>query len=173
MEYIREALERQEAALRLLLTGWRSRAEQAPPEASGGETRRTAAGQARQIPAAASGGVFQIGEAAYPETAPAGELRRALFRRSEARRQAAGIPGLAGPRDPSARPAGERTDGLGRVRTEDRRPRPAGEAGGAEEVLTVRTAGPAAGGEHTEAKDLSRAFQRDARRYDGGFRLYD
>ena len=95
MEYIREVLERQEAALRRLLLGRREgetgaeRTEEAARRAGREDTGREAAGR---VPAA-------------QET-----LRQALERRSAERRaEMAGGPGLAGPGTAPVPPAGQET----------------------------------------------------------------
>ena len=194
MEYIREVLERQEAALRRLLLGRREgetgaeRTEETARRAGREDTGREAAGR---IPAA-------------QET-----LRQALERRSAERRaEMAGGPGLAGPGTAPVPPAGQETGERPPIRREtgpaaetaargagwaairrgagaeagrggrrdDKAPvrREAGmeaaaAAGEAVSVREFREGSPSGGG---EAKALSRAFQRDARRYDGAFRLY-
>ena len=193
MEYIREVLERQEAALRRLLLGRREgetgaeRTEEAARRTGREDTGREAAGR---IPAA-------------QET-----LRQAVERRSADRRaEMAGGPGLAGPGTAPVPPAGQETGERLPIRREagsaaETAARGAGwtairrgagaetrrggrrddeasvrreagtEAAAAGEAVTVREfreGSPPGGG---EAKALSRAFQRDARRYDGAFRLY-
>ena len=193
MEYIREVLERQEAALRRLLLGRREgetgaeRTAETARRAGRKDTGREAAGR---IPAAQEA------------------LRQALERRSAERRaEMAGGPGLAGPGTAPVPPAGQETGERPPIRGEagpaaetaargagwaairrgagaeprrgGRRDREAPvrreagpEAAAAGEAVSVREfreGSPSGGG---EAKALSRAFQRDARRYDGAFRLY-
>ena len=193
MEYIREVLERQEAALRRLLLGRRE-----------GET-----GAERTAETARRAGRENTGREAAGRIPAAQEtLRQALERRSAERRaEMAGGPGLAGPGTAPVPPAGQETGerlpirreagpaaetaargagwaairrGAGAEtrrggRRDDKAPvrREAGtEAAAAGEAVSVREfreGSPSGGG---EAKALSRAFQRDARRYDGAFRLY-
>lgn len=193
MEYIREVLERQEAALRRLLLGRRE-----------GET-----GAERTAETARRAGRENTGREAAGRIPAAQEtLRQALERRSAERRaEMAGGPGLAGPGTAPVPPAGQETGERPPIRREtgpaaetaargagwaairrgagaetrrggrrdDKAPvrREAGtEAAAAGEAVSVREfreGSPSGGG---EAKALSRAFQRDARRYDGAFRLY-
>ena len=87
-------------------------------------------------------------------------LDQALLRRSAMRRSATGDPELAGA-------------GIPAVLLEAGRTAPAPPAAEAADLLTISAESRwRDGGGGAEAKALSRAFQRDARRYDGGFRLY-
>ena len=82
------------------------------------------------------------------------------------------LEGVAGPGDTSVRSAGRRAAGAGGLAGSGfNPPADAGRAPGGR--LSAWESLPAAGGEAAGAKALSRAFQKDARRYDGGFRLYD
>lgn len=143
MDYIREELLRQQAALTALLLG--KAAEEEPMgdgETAGGEwTVETAV---RKSPAAA---------AAELETENA---RRPGAAGTEEAILLAGTLGRGG--DAPAREMGGGLD-------MDRLAEPGGERM-VTEVLWADTGG------MSDAKALSRTFQRDARRYDGGFRLY-
>ena len=184
MEYIRETLERQQAALRRLLLGERTggspeagreappAGDRLPPQGS-----RTEQGAVRGLAAQEKAELRRGSGASADESgrAPPGEretrasaqgpeawemLDQALLRRSAMRRSATGDPELAGAGIPAVPPEAGRTA-------------PAPPAAEAAELLTI-SAGSRwrDGGGGAGAKALSRAFQRDARRYDGGFRLY-
>ena len=182
MEYIREMLLRQRTALaRLMLGGAAEEASEiasapaarqdraAPAERGAGRSEMAAGGrEARRSGQQSAAAAHTSGEFAWQgET-----LRQALARKSAAGRQAAGIPGVAGTRDTSVRSAGRRAAGAGGLAGSGfNPPADAGRAPGGR--LSAWESLPAAGGEAAGAKALSRAFQQDARRYDGGFRLYD
>ena len=181
MEYIREMLLRQRTALaRLMLGGAAEEASEtasapaarqdraAPAERGAGRSEMAAGGREARRSGQQSAAARTSGEFAWQgET-----LRQALARKSAAGRQAAGIPGVAGTRDTSVRSAGRRAAGVGGLAGSGfNPPADAGRAPGGR--LSAWENLPAAGGEAAGAKALSRAFQQDARRYDGGFRLYD
>ena len=183
MEYIREMLLRQRTALARLMLGGvaeetsetasapaADRREAAVPMDRGTGPSEMAAGgrEARRSGQQSAAAAHTSGEFAWQgET-----LRQALARKSAAGRQAAGIPGVAGTRDTSVRSAGRRAAGAGGLAGSGfNPPADAGRAPGGR--LSAWESLPAAGGEAAGAKALSRAFQQDARRYDGGFRLYD
>ena len=181
MEYIREMLLRQRTALaRLMLGGAAEEASEtasapaarqnraAPAERGAGRSEMAAGGREARRSGQQSAAARTSGEFAWQgET-----LRQALARKSAAGRQAAGIPGVAGTRDTSVRSAGRRAAGAGGLAGSGfNPPADAGRAPGGR--LSAWESLPAAGGEAAGAKALSRAFQKDARRYDGGFRLYD
>ena len=143
MDYIREELLRQQAALASLLLG--KAAEEEPvgdEETAGGEW--SAGVTARKSPAAAAA-ELEMENARRPGAAGTEEailLVGTLGRGGDA-------------------PARETGGGLGTDSL--------AESGGERmvtEVLWADTGG------MSDAKALSRTFQRDARRYDGGFRLY-
>ena len=197
MEYIREVLLRQRAAWqRLVLGGGRM---ETVPEGAADTRRRTD----REIPEGAADrfALSEGVTAAEPDaagTVPAesgwGEpgwsagigtemgrgtqswrtLERELARKSAERREAAGADGLTSRRAPSDAGFAGRGAGLGGVRQAER---PDGqefrmlEAELPGRTLEIRRA--ASGGGADGAKTMSRIFQRDARRYDGGFRLYE
>ena len=151
MDYIREELLRQRTALSALLLGGEEREEQ--------ETVRTPAAD-REFPATAAGRgpEWVRTEETLPvegavSAAGGGALRRHLAQRSRALRAA--ILGTA-----EAAGAAVPVDGGGSWTVDG------GENG--ENAETVGR-GPEVGG---LSGALSRAFQRDARRYDGGFSLY-
>ena len=178
MEYIREELLRQQAALGRLLLG-----APAPEE-------ETAPGREAPARDGAPGGAASPGAGERPETAPAARTAAASPR---ARAGHGGdVPGAEGPeRDgPGFGEAwGEAPPPTaGRGAGEDRQPLPAasgwgwappagrgpdwtGAPGEGAAVLVTEVARPAPR-EGGGARELSRVFQRDARRYDGGFRLY-
>ena len=184
MEYIRETLERQQAALRRLLLGERtggspeagreapSAGDRLPPQESRTEQRAF-----RELAAQETAELRRGSEASADESRRAlpGEretrasaqvpeawemLDQALLRRSAMRRSATGDPELAGTGIPAVPPEAGRTA-------------PVPPAAEAADLLTISAESRwRDGGGGAEAKALSRAFQRDARRYDGGFRLY-
>lgn len=186
MEYIREMLLRQRTALARLMLGGAAeetsetasaqaadrREAAVPAERGTGRSEMAAGGREVRRSAAADAGEGSAADTA----APAGEtLRQALARKSAARQRAAAS-GLAG--------AGETALPLPTYRRqaaggEGRSPGGAGSAwpGGDEGAETagvlweVQRQGETGTGD--SAKALSRTFQRDARRYDGGFQLYD
>lgn len=184
MEYIREMLLRQRTALaRLALGGGgKETGETAPVPApaqlreadlAGGRTSGEAGTAGGQNPARRTDGQREMAIPAAGASPAAGEtLRQALARKSAARRAAAPF-GLAGTGE-SALPGryqmgsgGETvlSGGNGGINL-------AGEAAGTVALAPERRRpGEAEAGE--SARALSRTFQRDARRYDGGFRLYD
>ena len=185
MEYIREMLLRQRTALaRLLLGGapeemaetasapaavWQK--EMAREEQGTGSVEATSAGQGARRRVAAGAAE----ESAADTSALAGEtLRQELSRKSAARERAVlSSPAGAGetvlPPASYRRSAGEESGSAGRTGVTwiggDGETEP---AGALPEFRRPGEAGSGAG-----AKALSRAFQRDARRYDGGFQLYD
>ena len=184
MEYIREMLLRQQAALGRLMLGGGSTEE---PEAAAAspapermspaapapwETGRTAAGtggrEARRKSFAAAGADRQ----AVP--ASAGETLRPALARKRAERQYTAAFGPAG--------AGETADSAGRGNPMREDGRLSGGGGAAipggdetEETLYLLSGrwNSGAAGMMESARALSRTVQRDARRYDGGFPLYD
>ena len=109
---------------------------------------------------------------------------------AEAAGTGAAVPTAAEQRRQRTLAAAVRDDGTpgGRERTEGARTRPAGGNGGsipprrraaagsapaeAGEIRLVTELQQTTAAEHTDPAALSRAFERDARRYDGGFRLY-
>ena len=184
MEYIREMLLRQRTALaRLMLgAGGRDTAEASSAPAHAGETdlpesgagRRTAASGGRENARRAGGQQAVTAAAAMGGPPSAGEtLRRALARKSAARRAAApfGLTGVGGivrsgrSRRGTGSDAADRSSGAGAAG-------PAGEEAESA-VLTAEFRRPVEAGAGESARALSRAVQRDARRYDGGFRLYE
>ena len=181
MEYIRETLERQQAALGRLLLGERNggspeAGREAPPAGDRlpPQESRTEQRAFRELAAQETAALRRGSEASADESgrAPPGEretrasaqgpeawamLDQALLRRSAMRRRATGDPELAGAGIPAVLPE------AGRIA-----PAPP-----AADLLTISAESRwRDGGGGAEAKALSRAFQRDARRYDGGFRLY-
>ena len=184
MEYIRETLERQQAALRRLLLGERNggspeAGREAPPAGDRlpPQESRTEQRAFRELAAQETAELRRGSGASADESgrAPPGEretrasaqvpeawamLDQALLRRSAMRRSATGDPELAGA-------------GIPAVLLEAGRTAPAPPAAEAADLLTISAESRwRDGGGGAEAKALSRAFQRDARRYDGGFRLY-
>ena len=184
MEYIREMLLRQRAALGRLMLGGGSTEEpeaaatspaperKSPAAPDPWETGRAAAGtggrEARRKSFAATGADRQ----AVP--ASAGETLRPALARKRAERQYTAAFGPAG--------AGETADSAGRwnpMREDGRLSGGGGTAapGGdeAEETLYLLPGrwNSGAAGMMESARALSRTVQRDARRYDGGFPLYD
>ena len=184
MEYIRETLERQQAALRRLLLGERTggspeAGREAPPAGDRlpPQESRTEQRAFRELAAQETAALRRGSEASADESgrAPPGEretrasaqgpeawemLDQALLRRSAMRRSATGDPELAGAGIPAVPPEAGRTA-------------PAPPAAETADLLTISAESRwRDGGGGAEAKALSRAFQRDARRYDGGFRLY-
>lgn len=153
MDYIREELLRQQALLVILLTGQRTElAEEQEPRSDAEEAPLLETAPARRLRQGWTGGAG--GEVTLENTPP--ELPAAGGRgageTAESRAAVRRGPAAAVPEAPG-RAAGPLPLEAGEIRlvTEVRRP----ESG--------RSADPAA---------LSLAFQRDARRYDGGFRLY-
>lgn len=161
MDYIREELLRQQALLVILLTGQRTEPLAEAEERRGsGEAAGWEAAAERMLSRERTGG--RRAEPPLEGTLPATAALRAVLETSSAggrigaaaekdaavRRNSA-----AAAREMTGRAAGGTPPETGEIRlvTEVRRP----ESG--------RSPDPAA---------LSRAFQRDARRYDGGFRLY-
>ena len=183
MEYIREMLLRQRTALARLMLGGAAeepsetasapaadRQEAAAPAARGtGRLEVTSGGrEARRKSFAAAGADRQ----AVP--ASAGETLRPALARKRAERQYTAAFGPAG--------AGETADSAGRwnpMREDGRLSGGGGTAapGGdeAEETLYLLPGrwNSGAAGMMESARALSRTVQRDARRYDGGFPLYD
>ena len=185
MEYVQEALERQEAALKRLLLGLRREeytadeaavhSRQVEPEEN--SRMREFATRGEHVSAGMIGrGGGGAGEAG---ASPVGwkTLERMLRRGSVQRRAEAEALDFAwaessvkgGSPHPSR--GGSAGEGLWAEtalgQTESR-----GTA--AETVQKVRVLHTEPGGEEAAGpRALSRAFQRDARRYDGGFRLYD
>lgn len=183
MEYIREMLLRQRTALARLMLGGAAeepsetasapaadRQEAAAPAARGtGRLEVTSGGrEARRKSFAAAGADRQ----AVP--ASAGETLRPALARKRAERQYTAAFGPAG--------AGETADSAGRgnpMREDGRLSGGGGAAipGGdeAEETLYLLPGrwNSGAAGMMESARALSRTVQRDARRYDGGFPLYD
>ena len=183
MEYIREMLLRQRTALaRLMLGGAAEEPSEtasapaadrqeaaAPAERGTGRLEVTSGGrEARRKSSAAAGADRQ----AVP--ASAGETLRPALARKRAERQYTAAFGPAG--------AGETADSAGRgnpMREDGRLSGGGGAAipGGdeAEETLYLLPGrwNSGAAGMMESARALSRTVQRDARRYDGGFPLYD
>lgn len=162
MDYIREELLRQQALLVILLTGQRTEplAEEWEVRSDAGEKLLPETAPARRLRQGRSGGADGElpWESALPEAATlwtaladpsAGEWAGTAAERDAGAVRRSSAAAWEAP----ARTAGEIPPEAGEIRlvTEVRRP----ESG--------RSADPAA---------LSLAFQRDARRYDGGFRLY-
>ena len=211
MEYIRETLERQRAALWLLMLGGRN---ETPPEerretARPGDLRLSQESPAKQdgrqaLPAEQGARESRRKDAsrahreqrAREEAAPADEgteerpgkrdgdaplrapaawemLEQALLRRSARRwKETVGDTELAGAGAPAAPASSARR----RYPPAEADRAGSGSSGQPEEIF-VNAGAPAVtwrtdGREGAEAKALSQAFQRDARRYDGGFRLY-
>lgn len=185
MEYIREMLLRQRTALARLMLGGAAeetsetvsapaadRREAAVPAERGTGCSEMAAG-GREVRRSAAA---DAGEGSAADTAaPAGEtLRQALARKSAARERAVrSSPAGAGetvlPPASYRRSAGEESGSAGRTGVTwiggDGETEPAG--------ALPEFQRPGGTGSGAGAKALSRAFQRDARRYDGGFQLYD
>lgn len=183
MEYIREMLLRQRAALgRLMLGGAAEEPSEtasapaadrqeaaAPAERGTGRLEVTSGGrEARRKSFAAAGADRQAVHAS------AGETLRPALARKRAERQYTAAFGPAG--------AGETADSAGRgnpMREDGRLSGGGGAAipGGdeAEETLYLLPGrwNSGAAGMMESARALSRTVQRDARRYDGGFPLYD
>lgn len=159
MNYVQEELLRQERALTALLSGQRAaRQEEAPPEQAEADPGSTAAREAdAPLRAAARAGTQRAGDQAASRADPA---------------EADGTPegGTAGGspgRETAARRSGDRAGrGTPAAAWSSGIPQP-GVPGWRE---TASSGLPGAGGVPAEA--LSRAIQRDARRYDGGFTLY-
>ncbi|MCI6054452.1 hypothetical protein [Dysosmobacter sp.] len=161
MDYIREELLRQQALLVILLTGQRTEplAEEWEVRSDAGEKLLPETAPARRLRQGRSGGAD--GELPWESALPeAATLWTALADPSAgeragtaAEKDAGVVRRSAAAWEAPARTTGEIPPEAGEIRlvTEVRRP----ESG--------RSADPAA---------LSLAFQRDARRYDGGFRLY-
>lgn len=183
MEYIREMLLRQRTALaRLMLGGAAEEPSEtasapaadrqeaaAPAERGTGRLEVTSGGrEARRKSFAAAGADRQAVHAS------AGETLRPALARKRAERQYTAAFGPAG--------AGETADSAGRgnpMREDGRLSGGGGAAipGGdeAEETLYLLPGrwNSGAAGMMESARALSRTVQRDARRYDGGFQLYD
>ena len=183
MEYIREMLLRQRAALgRLMLGGAAEEPSEtasapaadrqeaaAPAERGTGRLEVTSGGrEARRKSFAAAGADRQAVHAS------AGETLRPALARKRAERQYTAAFGPAG--------AGETADSAGRgnpMREDGRLSGGGGAAipGGAEAEETLYLLpgrwNSGAAGMMESARALSRTVQRDARRYDGGFPLYD
>lgn len=186
MEYIREMLLRQRTALaRLMLgAGGRDTAEASSAPAHAGETdlpesgagRRTAASGGRENARRAGGQQAVTAAAATGGPPSAGEtLRQALARKSAARQRAAAS-GLAGAGETALPlPSSRRQTAGGEVRSPGGggSVRPGGDEGAETAGVLWEVQQPGAADAGDSAKALSRTFQRDARRYDGGFQLYD
>ena len=171
MEYIREMLLRQRTALaRLLLGGGPEEGaasapaavrqkEMAPAERGTGPAGTASDGQGVLRGAAADA----AGEAAGMAALAGETLGQALARKSTARERAA-LSSLADGTAGSLLSAYRRAAGGGGLSS----------GGGREGETAAAPPGFQRPGEaDSGAKALSRAFQRDARRYDGGFQLYD
>ena len=197
MEYIRETLERQQAALRRLLLGERTggspeAGREAPPAGDRlpPQESRTEQRAFRELAAQETAELRRGSGASADESgrAPPGEretrasaqgpeawemLDQALLRRSARRwKETVGDTELAGAGAPAAPASSARR----RYPPAEADRAGSGSSGQPEEIF-VNAGAPAVtwrtdGREGAEAKALSRAFQRDARRYDGGFRLY-
>ncbi|MDO4314837.1 MAG: hypothetical protein Q4C45_03605 [Oscillospiraceae bacterium] len=181
MDYIREELLRQQRALAALMTGGEDAetAEDGWPAASDAES---AGAKTDTGAAAAWSGRGKGTSPAAPEYAgaePGGEAGRVPAEDAAAEEtdgtEGPGEPGVFGRR--SGENSGLLAGGAGRAGT------PWGAAGGkaagdaglllSETAAPWETAGfPADAGGAAGARALSLAFQRDARRYDGGFSLY-
>ena len=180
MEYIREELLRQQAALGRLLLG-----APAPEE-------ETAPGREAPSPAGTPAETAAWGAGERPETAPAARAAAASPRArtapggdvpgaeapawdgpgfGEAWGEAAGTPPTAGRGAGEARQPLPAASGWGWAPPAGRGPDWTGAPGEGAAVLVTEVARPAPR-EGGGARELSRVFQRDARRYDGGFRLY-
>lgn len=186
MEYIREMLLRQRTALaRLLLGGAPEEAaetasapaavrqkEMAREEQGTGSVEAASAGRGarRRVAAGAAG------ESATDTAVLAWETLRQELSRKRAARERAVLSSLAGAGEtvlplPASyrRSAGEESGSAGRAGVTwiggDGETEPAG--------ALPEFRRPGGTGSGAGAKALSRAFQRDARRYDGGFQLYD
>ena len=182
MDYIQEELRRQRAALAGLLLGGTPRRSEGdhgdgggappPPRSSGGQPEAVPAGAAAlskgrralfpaegggESPRSQAGGLTAPEAEALWRSASAGEgFSVKPGRRGSVRLEEAALSALAG--------GGTEAPGL---------PGPQGSAGGAVPERTAAEFLPVeSGGGSVGAEALSRAFQRDARRYDGGFSLY-
>ena len=177
MEYIREALERQQALLRLLMMGQSADMERE----QAGEVPRSRpvhqaemAGRTREaepapdgVPAGAASP--ERGREALRRPAAWETLRGARARRSTERLVWARWADSAGTEDSAAPSAGRRSGGAPASQSLPGAAAPEEEKA---EYLEVREIRRSSGAAKTEAKALSRAFQRDARRYDGSFQMY-
>ena len=164
MDYVREELLRQQALLSVLMNGVSSERER--EDESSRTERRTALEQSLRKASAGTGLLGESGRGDGPET----EALRVRVSDDEA------VP-------EGNRAAGRRTTGTaaGRTASLSRRERGSGSAGRA-------GSGPAGGagtgggrwvsvsrqtaGKSADPQAVSRAIQRDARRYDGGFTIY-
>lgn len=166
MDYIREELLRQQALLVILLTGQRPEPmRKEPPENPARESSRDSAGMntsRRTAFAERNSGT---------ETADLWEMLRGGLsagaldpetagKRPAGRPEAEATPADAG-RSAAARPGESRGTAFAGT---------APESTGS--IRLVAEVHPAQTRDGAAAAELSRAFQRDARRYDGGFRLY-
>lgn len=186
MDYIREELLRQRRVLAALLAGGEDRRE------------RTETGQGVDMigegtaPETEGGGVYVPwnGQGSTYSTAPEYEAD-ALPWNTKRRRAAGTAAEAAGSAAQAAEDAAKEmrgglwqySAGAGTPQRYGRASPPRSAAGGgsafgggdvseAETAVVWETAGFSAGGAPPEARELSRVFQRDARRYDGGFSLY-
>ena len=186
MEYIREMLLRQRTALARLMLGGAAeepsetasaqaadRREAAVPAERGTGRSEMAAGwrEVRRSAAADAGEV-----SAADTAAPAGETLRTALARKSAARQRAAASGLAGAGETALPlPSSRRQTAGGEVRSPGGggSVRPGGDEGAETAGVLWEVQQPGAADAGDSAKALSRTFQRDARRYDGGFQLYD
>ena len=179
MEYIREALLRQRSAWARLLMGREEQGEQTGerPMAAGGsgalEGRDSGGGA--EMPRTGMRGGFGGG----PEAEPL--LRGGGFDGGMRATRSVGGDGSGGPSEKKRHEEDSRLDGRALTAAAFGRDSGSGERyvyGGAEggpvdprarQVTELVWTG---GGETADPEAVSRAFQRDARRYDGGFALY-
>lgn len=162
MDYIREELLRQQALLVILLTGQRPEPTEEPQErsrVSGEDAPAKVVGQFLGKKGIGAGQTFLIPEDPAAQTTAlwaalsAGASERHDGEMAEAAGPAAGRTGGAATAETGERPVGSAAAENGEIRW----------------VAQLRQA------EESRPSDpavLSRVFQRDARRYDGGFRLY-
>ena len=183
MEYIRDMLLRQREVLARLMLGG---AADTPDASAAPEAARWDGGvpaKGGTAPGGAVSGGREVRRTQRRETAlwpglsgPEGETLRQALARKSAERQRALASGLADAEGiaralPAARRGSAGGDGRSPGGTGTARPVGDGGTETADVLLEVRQRGAADAG--ADAKALSRAFQRDARRYDGGFRLYE
>lgn len=172
MDYVREELARQQAALRQLLTGGEGpaeRREDAPDEARAFSTEMDFPVETAAVPEGTAGGPALLPPWAREERA-AGSRGRELALREAAparRRQNERSEELLWDGASAAYPAAQPAETAGAA-FDRAAPAPAGPS-----VRTVvETVTPTISRSARGAAELSRTFQRDARRYDGGFSLY-
>lgn len=144
MDYLWEVERRQSAALTRLLTGTRSPKETEAEQHR--ETERSETGRAETARPAEGASVMTEAEQALPSGRQQTETASAAVERAALAEQA---------------------EVFYRTRQADALWRDVSTSSGSLPGLLMPTYGGGA-----EAEDLSRAIQRDARRYDGGFRIY-